>query len=117
MKQGGGFEEGVVLGPLIDGAAVDKVAEHIQDAVAKGAKIAYGGQRLTDMGPNFYRPTVMTGASPDMKLFREETFGPVAPLFRFTAEAEVIRPDTDTEYGLAPSFYTRALSRPWRAAA
>ncbi|HEY9567086.1 MAG TPA: NAD-dependent succinate-semialdehyde dehydrogenase [Thalassobaculum sp.] len=116
MKQGGGFEEGVVLGPLIEGAAVDKVEEHIQDAVAKGAKIAYGGQRLTDMGPNFYRPTVLTGASPDMKIFREETFGPVAPLFRFKDEAEVIRHANDTEYGLASYFYARDLGRVWRVA-
>jgi len=116
MKQGGGFEEGVVLGPLIEGAAVDKVEEHIQDAVAKGAKVAFGGQRLRDMGANFYKPTVLTGATPDMKIFREETFGPVAPLFRFTDEAEVIRHANDTEYGLASYFYARDLGRVWRVA-
>jgi succinate-semialdehyde dehydrogenase/glutarate-semialdehyde dehydrogenase len=116
MKQGGGFEEGVVLGPLIEGAAVDKVEEHIQDAVAKGAKVAYGGQRMTDLGANFYKPTVLTGTTPDMKIFREETFGPVAPLFRFHDEAEVIRLANDTEYGLASYFYARDLGRVWRVA-
>lgn len=116
MKQGGGFDEGVVLGPLIEGAAVDKVEEHVQDAVAKGAKVAYGGQRLADMGPNFYKPTVLTGTTPDMKIFREETFGPVAPLFRFKDEAEVIRHANDTEYGLASYFYARDLGRVWRVA-
>jgi succinate-semialdehyde dehydrogenase/glutarate-semialdehyde dehydrogenase len=116
MKQGGGFEDGVVLGPLIEGAAVDKVEEHVQDAVAKGAKVAYGGQRLADMGPNFYKPTVLTGTTPDMKIFREETFGPVAPLFRFKDEAEVIRHANDTEYGLASYFYARDLGRVWRVA-
>jgi len=116
MKQGGGFDEGVVLGPLIEGAAVDKVEEHVQDAVAKGAKVAYGGQRLADMGPNFYKPTVLTGTTPDMKIFREETFGPVAPLFRFQDEAEVIRHANDTEYGLASYFYARDLGRVWRVA-
>jgi len=116
MKQGGGFEDGVVLGPLIEGPAVDKVEEHVQDAVAKGAKIAFGGQRLADMGANFYKPTVLTGATPDMKIFREETFGPVAPLFRFQDEAEVIKLANDTEYGLASYFYARDLGRVWRVA-
>ncbi len=116
MKQGGGFEEGVVVGPLIEGSAVDKVEEHVQDAIAKGAKVAYGGQRMTDMGANFYKPTVLTGANPDMKIFREETFGPVAPLFRFKDEAEVIGYAYDTEYGLASYFYARDLGRVWRVA-
>jgi len=116
MKQGGGFEEGVVVGPLIEGSAVDKVEEHVQDAIAKGAKVAYGGQRMTDMGANFYKPTVLTGANPDMKIFREETFGPVAPLFRFKDEAEVIGYANDTEYGLASYFYARDLGRVWRVA-
>ena len=116
MKQGSGFEEGVVVGPLIEGAAVDKVEEHVQDAVAKGAKVAYGGQRLKDMGANFYKPTVLPGANPDMTIFREETFGPVAPLFRFQDEAEVIRLANDTEYGLASYFYARDLGRVWRVA-
>ncbi|NQW12368.1 MAG: NAD-dependent succinate-semialdehyde dehydrogenase [Alphaproteobacteria bacterium] len=116
MKQGGGFEDGVLLGPLIEGSAVDKVEEHVQDAVGKGAKVALGGQRLTSMGPNFYKPTVLTGATPDMKIFREETFGPVAPLFRFKDEDEVIRLANDTEYGLASYFYARDLGRVWRVA-
>ena len=116
MKQGGGFEDDVLLGPLIEGSAVDKVEEHVQDAVGKGAKVAFGGQRLADLGPNFYKPTVLTNASPDMKIFREETFGPVAPLFRFKDEDEVIKLANDTEYGLASYFYARDLGRVWRVA-
>ncbi len=116
MKQGNGFDDGVVLGPLVEGSAVDKVEEHVVDAVGKGARVATGGARLTDLGVNFYAPTVLTGATTDMKIFREETFGPVAPLFRFKTEEEVIAQANDTEYGLASYFYARDLGRVWRVA-
>lgn len=116
MKQGNGFDDGVVLGPLVEGSAVDKVEEHVVDAVGKGAKVATGGSRLGDLGANFFAPTVLTGATTDMKIFREETFGPVAPLFRFKTEEEVIAQANDTEYGLASYFYARDLGRVWRVA-
>ena len=116
MKQGHGLEEGTVLGPLIEGASVDKVEEHVMDAVSKGGKVMAGGERGTDLGANFYRGTVVANATPDMKIFREETFGPVAPLFRFKSEEEVIQMANDTEYGLASYFYARDLGRVWRVA-
>jgi len=116
MKQGNGFDDGVVLGPLVEGSAVDKVEEHVVDAVGKGAKVAFGGSRATDLGTNFFTPTILTGATPDMKIFREETFGPVAPLFRFKTEEEVIQQANDTEFGLASYFYARDLGRVWRVA-
>lgn len=115
MKIGNGFEEGVEVGPLVESAAVDKVEEHVQDAVAKGAKIATGGNR-SNAGALFYEPTVLTGATRDMAIFREETFGPVAPLFRFKTEEEVIELANDTEFGLASYFYARDLGRVWRVA-
>lgn len=115
MKVGNGFEEGVIMGPLVEAAAVDKVEEHVQDAVAKGAKVATGGSR-SNIGALFYEPTVLTGATRDMAIFREETFGPVAPLFRFKTEEEVIEMANDTEFGLASYFYARDLGRVWRVA-
>ena len=115
MKIGNGFDEGVEVGPLVESAAVDKVEEHVQDAVAKGAKIATGGNR-SNAGALFYEPTVLTGATRDMAIFREETFGPVAPLFRFKTEEEVIELANDTEFGLASYFYARDLGRVWRVA-
>jgi succinate-semialdehyde dehydrogenase/glutarate-semialdehyde dehydrogenase len=115
MKMGNGFDDGVVIGPLVEAAAVDKVEEHVQDAVAKGAKVATGGSR-SDMGALFYEPTVLTEATRDMAIFREETFGPVAPLFRFKTEEEVIGLANDTEFGLASYFYARDLGRVWRVA-
>ncbi|WP_323795123.1 NAD-dependent succinate-semialdehyde dehydrogenase [Nisaea sp.] len=115
MKMGNGFDDGVTVGPLIEAAAVDKVEEHVQDAVAKGAKVAVGGTR-SNIGALFYEPTVLTGATRDMAIFREETFGPVAPLFRFKTEEEVIELANDTEFGLASYFYARDLGRVWRVA-
>ncbi|MEO9903974.1 NAD-dependent succinate-semialdehyde dehydrogenase [Nisaea sp.] len=115
MKMGNGFDDGVVVGPLVEAAAVDKVEEHVQDAVAKGAKVAAGGSR-SDIGALFYEPTVLTEANRDMAIFREETFGPVAPLFRFKTEEEVIELANDTEFGLASYFYARDLGRVWRVA-
>lgn len=102
-------------GPLIDGAAVAKVEEHLQDAVAKGARIVIGGKRHA-LGGTFFEPTVVAGATPDMLCAREETFGPVAPLFRFDTEADAVRMANDTEFGLAAYLYTRDLSRSWRVA-
>ncbi|MCL5776007.1 NAD-dependent succinate-semialdehyde dehydrogenase [Limibaculum sp. FT325] len=115
MKVGDGFEEGVTTGPLIDMAAVAKVEEHIADAVSKGAKIATGGKRH-ELGGSFFQPTVLTGVTPDMAVTREETFGPVAPLFRFENEADVIAQANDTIFGLASYFYARDLGRVWRVA-
>ena len=115
MKVGDGFEDGVVQGPLIDGAAVAKVEEHIADALSKGAKIATGGKRH-DLGGTFFEPTILTGVTKDMEVAREETFGPVAPLFRFTDEDDVIRQANDTEFGLASYFYARDVARVWRVA-
>ncbi|MEQ8334573.1 NAD-dependent succinate-semialdehyde dehydrogenase [Nisaea sp.] len=115
MKMGNGFDDGVTVGPLIEAAAVDKVEEHVQDAVAKGAQVATGGAR-SNIGALFYEPTVLTGATRDMAIFREETFGPVAPLFRFKTEEEVIELANDTEFGLASYFYARDIGRVWRVA-
>lgn len=115
LKVGDGFESGVTIGPLINMAAVEKVEEHIADATAKGAKIAIGGKRHA-LGHSFYQPTVLTGTTPDMLIFREETFGPVAPVFKFTTEAEAIQLANDTEFGLAAYFYGRDIGRVWRVA-
>jgi len=108
FKVGNGMEQAVTIGPLIDEAAVEKVEHHIADAVAKGAKVAMGGKRL---GGLFFEPTILTGVTPAMKVTKEETFGPVAPLFRFKTEEEAIRLANDTEFGLASYFYARDLSR------
>ncbi|QDL90889.1 NAD-dependent succinate-semialdehyde dehydrogenase [Paroceanicella profunda] len=113
LNIGDGFAEGVTTGPLIDGNAVDKVKEHVADALEKGAEVAFGAE---EMGGNFYRPTVLTGVTKDMKVAREETFGPVAPLFRFETEEEVIAAANDTEFGLACYFYSRDVGRVWRVA-
>ncbi len=115
LKVGFGFEEGVTQGPLIDTAALDKVEEHVADAVAKGAKVALGGARH-ERGGTFYQPTVLTGVTTDMKVTQEETFGPVAALFRFATEEQGIAMANDTEFGLAGYFYARDLGRVWRVA-
>jgi succinate-semialdehyde dehydrogenase/glutarate-semialdehyde dehydrogenase len=115
LKVGAGIEEGVVQGPLIDAAAVAKVEAHIADALAKGARIVVGGKRH-GRGGTFFEPTVLADVTPDMRCAREETFGPVAPLFRFRDEAEAIALANATEYGLAAYFYARDLSRVWRVA-
>jgi succinate-semialdehyde dehydrogenase/glutarate-semialdehyde dehydrogenase len=115
LKVANGTEPGAVLGPLIDDAAVAKVEEHVADALAKGAKIALGGKRHA-LGGRFYEPTILTGVTKDMKVSHEETFGPVAPLFRFKDEADVIRQANDTDFGLASYFYSRDLGRVWRVA-
>ncbi|WP_424629881.1 NADP-dependent succinate-semialdehyde dehydrogenase [Bradyrhizobium sp. SYSU BS000235] len=115
LKVGDGFESGVTIGPLINMAAVEKVEEHIADATAKGAKIAIGGKRHA-LGHSFYQPTILTDTTPDMLIFREETFGPVAPVFKFKTEEEAIRLANDTEFGLAAYFYGRDIGRVWRVA-
>lgn len=102
-------------GPLINAAAVEKVQAHIADAVSKGAKIVLGGT-LLPLGKLFFAPTVMTDVNSSMKVAREETFGPVAPLFRFHTEEEAIRMANDTEFGLASYFYSRDINRVWRVA-
>lgn len=113
MKVGNGVEDGVVQGPLINEAGVTKVQEHVDDAVSKGAKVAAGGHRHA-LGGNFFEPTVITDVTPDMTVAREETFGPVSPLFRFKTEEEAIAMSNDTEFGLAAYFYTRDSARTWR---
>ena len=115
LKVGNGFADGVTTGPLINDAAIAKVENHIADAVSKGATVALGGARA-DLGGSFFQPTVLTGVTTDMKIAKEETFGPVAPLFKFTDEAEVIAMANDSEFGLASYFYSRDLARVWRVA-
>ncbi|HKV54774.1 MAG TPA: NADP-dependent succinate-semialdehyde dehydrogenase [Candidatus Binataceae bacterium] len=115
LKVGNGVEPGVVQGPLIDEAAVAKVEEHLADALAHGAGVVTGGKRHA-LGGTFFEPTVLADASPAMKLAREETFGPVAPLFRFHSEEEAVRMANDTEFGLASYFYGSDIGRVWRVA-
>ncbi|RMD62694.1 MAG: NADP-dependent succinate-semialdehyde dehydrogenase I, partial [Alphaproteobacteria bacterium] len=115
LKVGFGLEEGVNQGPLIDLAALQKVEEHVADALEKGARVVVGGARH-ERGGTFYQPTVLADVTTDMKVTREETFGPVAPLFRFHTEEEAIAMANDTEFGLAAYFYARDLGRVWRVA-
>ncbi len=115
LRVGDGLKGATDQGPLIDAKALEKVEEHVADAVAKGAQIAHGGKRHA-LGGTFYQPTVVTNVTADMMIAREETFGPVAPLFRFETEADAIRMANDTEFGLASYFYTRDLARSWRVA-
>ncbi|THF67001.1 NADP-dependent succinate-semialdehyde dehydrogenase [Pseudothauera nasutitermitis] len=116
LKVGNGLEPGVTQGPLIDGRAVDKVEEHIADALAKGARLVAGGKRHA-LGGSFFEPTILADVTPDMKVAREETFGPLAPLFRFRDEAEAIRMANDTEFGLAAYFFAAGMNRVWRVSA
>ncbi|MBL4621326.1 MAG: aldehyde dehydrogenase family protein, partial [Immundisolibacteraceae bacterium] len=115
LKVGPGMAEGTLAGPLIDQAGVEKVEEHVTDACKKGAKIAIGGARH-ELGGNFYQPTVLTEVTTDMIITQDETFGPVAPLFRFKTEEQAIEMANDTPYGLAAYFYARDLGRVWRTA-
>ena len=112
-RVGDGLAGETEQGPLIDAAALKKVEEHVADAIAKGAKVVRGGHRHT-LGGTFYEPTVLTGVTTSMLVAREETFGPVAPLFRFSTEQEAIQMANDTEFGLAAYVYTRDLARSWR---
>ncbi|WP_180899875.1 NAD-dependent succinate-semialdehyde dehydrogenase [Martelella soudanensis] len=115
LKVGGGMEEGVEIGPMIEKAAVEKVEDHIADATAKGASIKLGG-KPHERGGLFFQPTVLTGVTPDMKCAREETFGPVAPLFKFDSEDEVVAMANDTEFGLASYFFSRDVAKIFRVA-
>lgn len=115
LKVGNGLENGVTLGPLINEAAVLKVESHIEDALSQGARIATGGKRHA-LGHGFFEPTVLTGVTPAMKVAKEETFGPLAPIFRFSSDEEVIAYANDTEFGLAAYFYSRDIDRVWRVA-
>ncbi|MCT4610603.1 MAG: NAD-dependent succinate-semialdehyde dehydrogenase [Pelagimonas sp.] len=113
LPTGNGFDAGIVFGPLIDQAAVDKVAEHVSDATSKGATVTLGGKPHA-LGGTFFEPTILTGVTAEMAVAREETFGPVAPLFKFDTESEVITAANDTDFGLASYFYSRDLARVWR---
>jgi succinate-semialdehyde dehydrogenase/glutarate-semialdehyde dehydrogenase len=115
MKIGNGMDDGVAIGPLINQAAVEKVEAHVADAIARGADLLTGGKRHA-LGGNFYTPTILGNVSREADIFREETFGPVAPLFRFQTEAEAIEMANDTEFGLAAYFYTRDVGRVFRVA-
>ena len=115
LTPGRGTESGATQGPLIDDKAVEKVESHIADATSKGAKVLAGGARHA-LGGRFFEPTILTGVTPAMAVAREETFGPVAPLFRFRDEAEAIALANDTEFGLAAYFYGRDIARIWRVA-
>ncbi|MGO4727466.1 MULTISPECIES: NADP-dependent succinate-semialdehyde dehydrogenase [unclassified Inquilinus] len=113
LKVSDGMTDGAQQGPLINMKAVEKIEEHIADAVEKGAHVALGGKRHA-LGGTFFEPTILTDVTPDMKVAKEETFGPLAPLFRFKTEAEAIQMANDTEFGLASYFYSRDIGRIWR---
>ncbi len=113
LKVGDGLKGETQQGPLIDRAAVTKIEEHIADAISKGARLVTGGKRH-ELGGTFFQPTILADVTPGMAVAREETFGPMAPLFRFRTEREAIRMANDTEYGLAAYFYTKDLARVWR---
>lgn len=115
MKVGNGLTGDVQQGPLINMAAVEKVEEHIADAIAKGARIVLGGKRH-HLGGTFFEPTILTDVTSEMLVAREETFGPLAPVFRFDSDAEAIQMANDTEFGLASYFFSRDISRVWRIA-
>nr|HAV4762522.1 aldehyde dehydrogenase family protein [Acinetobacter baumannii] len=113
LKVGDGRQEGSTQGPLIDEDAVAKVQSHIADATEKGATVRIGGQRSA-LGGTFFEPTVLTGVTQDMKVSKEETFGPLAPLFRFKTEDEAVAMANDTEFGLAAYLFTQSTARQWR---
>ena len=113
MRVGDGLKGETEQGPMIDMAAVEKVEEHIEDAVSKGAKVISGGSRH-DLGGTFFQPTVLAEVNTDMKVTKEETFGPVAPLYRFDTEEQALQMANDTEFGLAAYFYSRDIGRIWR---
>jgi succinate-semialdehyde dehydrogenase/glutarate-semialdehyde dehydrogenase len=115
LRVGDGFDDQVSIGPLIDEKAIEKVEEHISDAVSKGAQVFLGGSRHT-LGGTFFQPTIITDVSADALLMNDETFGPIAPLIRFADESDVIQKANNTEFGLASYFYTQDIARMWRVA-
>jgi len=115
LRVGNGLDAGVEQGPLVDQAAVEKVERHIRDAVAQGARVACGGARHA-LGGGYFQPTVLANATAAMRICREETFGPVAPVIRFQTESQAIELANDSEFGLAAYFYTRDMARTWRVA-
>jgi succinate-semialdehyde dehydrogenase/glutarate-semialdehyde dehydrogenase len=115
LKVGNGLEAEVDQGPLIDRSAIEKIEDHIQDAVSHGARVLLGGKQHA-LGRTFFEPTVLADVTPKMKVAREETFGPLAPLFRFETDEDAVRLANDTEFGLASYFYSRDVGRIWRAA-
>jgi len=115
IKVGNGIEEDTVSGPLIDEKSLTKVKEHVADALENGAKIEIGGE-MHSLGGNFYQPTILSNVNSKAKITYEETFGPVAPVYKFTSEEEVIKMANDTPYGLASYFYSRDIGRVWRVA-
>lgn len=116
FKVGGGFDKGVTHGPLIHDRAISKVEAHVRDAEKKGGKVVVGGNKLTELGSNFFQPTVITGMNMDMQLASDETFGPVAGLFPFDTEKEVVDMANSAEVGLAGYFYSKDLQRVYRVA-
>jgi succinate-semialdehyde dehydrogenase/glutarate-semialdehyde dehydrogenase len=116
LKVGPATDAGSQIGPMINARAVEKIKRHVQDAVARGAKVLTGGKRLVDLGPNYYTPTVLVNADANMACSCEETFGPVVPITRFDSETEVIAAANDTPFGLAAYFYATDVRRIWRVA-
>ena len=115
IKVGNGLEEGILSGPLIDQPSLMKVLDQVKDAVNQGAKVAVGGD-IHPLGGNFFQPTVLSNVTTKAKITYEETFGPVAPLYKFSTDEEVIKLANDTPYGLASYFYSRDIGRIWRVA-
>jgi succinate-semialdehyde dehydrogenase/glutarate-semialdehyde dehydrogenase len=115
LTVGNGLDTGVMQGPLIDGAALAKVEEHVADALAKGAKLVTGG-KVAKLGGHFYEPTILSKVTPAMRISHEETFGPVAPIMAFDDDAEVVRLANQSQYGLASYFYSRDIGRIWTVA-
>jgi succinate-semialdehyde dehydrogenase/glutarate-semialdehyde dehydrogenase len=115
LTVGNGLDAGVMQGPLIDGAALNKVEEHVADALSKGATLVTGG-KLAAMGGHFYEPTILSNVTPAMRISVEETFGPVAPIMAFDDDAEVVRLANQSQYGLASYFYSRDIGRIWKVA-
>ena len=117
LKVGPATDPAAQIGPMINRRAIDKIARHVDDAVARGAKVLVGGRPLTELGPNYYAPTVLVNATREMPFCCEETFGPIAPLFHFQEEDEAICAANDTSFGLAAYFYTQDVRRIHRVAA
>ena len=113
LQVGNGMDEGVTQGPMINQDSIDKVKEHIADALSKGGNLICGGASHS-LGGSFFTPTIIGNATTDMKVAKEETFGPLAPIFKFKDEAQAIAMANDTEFGLAAYFYTRDIGRVWR---